>query len=73
MQDDGPSKSGGKDEDYGFEHAVRNGNRKRQSKTPGPEDGDTDNEQQKKLIKYVITNPDKDLVLQEGDSVFVLA
>ena len=25
------------------------------------------------MIKYVITNPDKDLILKEGDTVFVLA
>ena len=30
-------------------------------------------EKYKKEIKYVITNPDKDLVLKENDLVFVLA
>lgn len=30
-------------------------------------------EKYKKLIRYVITNPDKDLDLKEDDTVFVLA
>lgn len=35
---------------------------------------DTENDENyKKLIRYVITNPDKDLELKENDTVFVLA
>jgi hypothetical protein len=36
-------------------------------------DGEKDNEKYMKEIKYVITNPDKDLKLKENDTVFVLA
>ena len=36
-------------------------------------EGGENEEKYKKLIKYVITNPDKDLILKEDDTVFVLA
>jgi hypothetical protein len=36
-------------------------------------DGDSGDDDSKKEIKYVISNPDKDLRLKENDVVFVLA
>jgi hypothetical protein len=36
-------------------------------------ESDKDNDKYLKEIKYVITNPDKDLKLKENDTVFVLA
>jgi hypothetical protein len=36
-------------------------------------ESDKENDKYLKEIKYVITNPDKDLKLKENDTVFVLA
>jgi hypothetical protein len=64
---DGPSKSGSKEDDV-FESVMRKN--KRVSKSLNDIEND---EKYKKLIRYVITNPDKDLELKEDDTVFVLA
>lgn len=50
-------------------NAEKGGTRKDKSKESQKDDG----EKYMKEIKYVITNPDKDLKLKENDTVFVLA
>jgi hypothetical protein len=47
--------------------------KKKPNKTHSTHDEDSGDEKYKKLIRYVITNPDKDLILKEEDTVFVLA
>ena len=47
--------------------------KKKKQKGDKSKEGEKDNEKYMKEIKYVITNPDKDLKLMENDTVFVLA
>lgn len=65
--DGAPSKNGSKEENV-FESVMR----KKMKVSKSLNDTEND-ENYKKLIRYVITNPDKDLELKENDTVFVLA
>ena len=47
--------------------------KKKAQKDDKSKETEKDNEKYMKEIKYVITNPDKDLKLKENDTVFVLA
>jgi len=65
--------TGRNQEDEAAEGFKEMAEKKKKAQKDKSKEAEKDNEKYMKEIKYVITNPDKDLKLKENDTVFVLA
>ena len=65
--------TGRNQEDEAAEDFKEMAEKKKKAQKDKSKETEKDNEKYMKEIKYVITNPDKDLKLKENDTVFVLA
>ncbi len=65
--------TGRNQEDEAAEDFKEMTEKKKKAQKDKSKETEKDNEKYMKEIKYVITNPDKDLKLKENDTVFVLA
>jgi len=74
-EDGGEGAETGRNDDDAAEDFKQMAEKKKKAQKGGDKskEGEKDNEKYMKEIKYVITNPDKDLKLKENDTVFVLA
>ena len=74
-EDGGEGADTGRNDDDAAEDFKQMAEKKKKAQKGGEKskEGEKDNEKYMKEIKYVRTNPDKDLKLKENDTVFVLA